>query len=41
MHLLHMHTNARSMDGREMPLMTIIRETLKYMSQKALLRLKE
>jgi hypothetical protein len=29
------------MDGREMPLMTIIRETLKYMSQKALLRLKE
>ena len=41
MHLLHMHSNARSMDGREIPLMPTIRETLKYISQKALAKLKE
>lgn len=41
MHLLHMHTNAKSVDGREMPLMPIIRETLRYISQQALHKLKE
>ena len=41
MHLLHMHSNARSIDSREMPLMPVIKETLKYISNKALAKLKE
>jgi hypothetical protein len=32
MHLLHMHSSAKSMDGREMPLMLVIKHTLKYIS---------
>jgi hypothetical protein len=41
MHLLHMHANARAIDSREMPLMPIVRDTLKYISVKALAKLKE
>jgi len=41
MHLLHMHENARAVDGREMPLMTVISQTLKYIAEKALEKLKE
>ena len=40
MHLLHMHTTAKSMDDREMPLITIIASTLKFISQTALNKLK-
>jgi hypothetical protein len=40
MHLLHMHSMARSMDGREMPLMPVIKHTLRFISQQALTRLK-
>lgn len=29
MHLLHLHENARAMDGREMSLMKVISETLR------------
>lgn len=35
MHLLHMDVNARAVDGRELPLMKVISETLKFISQKA------
>lgn len=41
MHLLHMHSNARAIDSRELPLMPIVRETLRYISNKALAKLKE
>ena len=41
MHLLHMHTTAKSLDGREMPLMPIIKHTLKCISQQAIFKLKE
>lgn len=41
MHLLHFHTNAVSVDGREMPLMAVISETLKYIADKALAKLTE
>ena len=41
MHLLHMHTNAVSTDGREMPLLTVISETLKYIADKAIEKLTE
>lgn len=41
MHLLHMHTNAKSLDGRDMPLMTLIQHTLRFISQQALQKLKE
>jgi molecular chaperone DnaK (HSP70) len=41
MHLLHMHSMAKSMDGREMPLMPVIKHTLRFISQQALARLKE
>jgi len=41
MHLLHMHENARSVDGREMSLMTVISQTLKFIADKALEKLKE
>jgi molecular chaperone DnaK (HSP70) len=41
MHLLHMHTNAVAVDGREMPLMNVISETLRYISEKALGKLNE
>jgi hypothetical protein len=32
---------AKSMDGREMPLMPVIKHTLRFISQQALARLKE
>ena len=41
MHLLHMHTNATAVDGREMPLMIVIAETLRYIADKALAKLNE
>ena len=40
-HLLHLHTNAISVDGREMPLMLIISQTLKFISEKALQKLSD
>ncbi len=36
-----MHTNAVSTDGREMPLLTVISETLKYIADKAIEKLTE
>jgi len=36
LHLLNMDTNALAIDGREMPLMTVISESLKYIHEKAL-----
>jgi len=39
MHLLHMDANARSVDGRELPLMKVIAESLKYIAEKALEKL--
>ena len=36
-----MHSNARSIDGREMPLMQVISQTLRYIADKALQKLKE
>ena len=41
MHLLHMDPNARSADGRELPLMKVISESLKYIAEKALEKLSE
>ena len=41
MHLLHMDENAVSVDGREMPLMKVISESLRYVADKALAKLQE
>lgn len=41
MHLYHMHSTARSIDGREIPLMLVIKETLKCIGHKAIEKLKE
>lgn len=41
MALFHMQTNVKSIDGREMPLMTVIAESLKYISNRALAKLEE
>lgn len=41
MALFHMQTNAQSVDGREMPLMTVIAESLKFISGRALLKLED
>lgn len=41
MHLLHMDKNAISADGRELSLMTVISQTLKFIAQKALEKLGE
>ena len=41
MHLLHMDANARSVDGRELNLMRVISESLRYISEKALEKLQE
>lgn len=41
MHLLHMHVNAVAIDGREMPLMKVISETLRHISEKAVNKLSE
>jgi len=39
MHLLHMDQNARSVDGRELPLMKVISESLRYIAEKGLEKL--
>ena len=39
MHLLHMDENAISVDGREMNLMKVISESLKYIAEKAVAKL--
>lgn len=36
-----MQSNAKSIDGREMPLMTVIAESLRFISQRALQKLEE
>ena len=36
LHLLHMDQNAIALDGRELPLMRVISESLRYISEKAL-----
>jgi hypothetical protein len=36
-----MDSNARSVDGRELPLMRVISESLKYIAEKALEKLSE
>lgn len=41
MHLLHLHTTAVAIDGREMPLMTVVAETLRFISERALQKLSE
>ena len=41
MHLLHMHPMARSVDGRSVPLMLVIKHTLKYICEQAMQKLKE
>lgn len=41
MALFHMQTNVKSIDGREMPLMTVISESLKFIANKALSKLEE
>ncbi len=41
MHLLHMDANARSMDGRELPLMKVISESIRYIGEKAIEKLSE
>lgn len=41
MHLLHMDENAISLDGRELSLMKVISESLRYISEKAMEKLKE
>ena len=40
-HLLHLQANAISVDGREMSLMLVISQTLKFISEKALQKLTE
>lgn len=41
MHLLHMHENAISVDGREMSLMVVISESLRFIAEKAMKKLEE
>lgn len=41
MALFHMQTNVKSIDGREMPLMTVISESLRFISKRALEKLEE
>jgi molecular chaperone DnaK (HSP70) len=41
MHLLHMDANARSVDGRELSLMKVISESIKFIAEKALEKLQE
>ncbi len=36
-----MDENARSIDGRELPLMTVISQSLKFISEKAMEKLQE
>jgi molecular chaperone DnaK (HSP70) len=39
--LFHMQTNVKSIDGKEMPLMTVIAESLKFIANRALTKLEE
>ena len=41
LHLLHMDPNAVALDGRELPLMKVISESLKYIADKAIEKLTE
>lgn len=41
LHLLHMDANAIALDGRELPLMKVIAESLKYIAGKAIEKLAE
>ena len=41
MHLLHMDKNARSIDSRELDLMLVISESLRFISDKAIEKLTE
>lgn len=41
MALFHMQTNVKSIDGKEMPLMTVIAESLRFISNRALAKLEE
>ena len=41
MHLLRMDKNAKSIDGRELDLMTVISESLKFIATKAIDKLEE
>ena len=41
MALFHMQTNVKSLDGREMPLMTVISTSLKFIAERALIKLEE
>ena len=41
MALFHNEVNVKSVDGREMPLMKIISESLKFIAEKAMDKLKE
>lgn len=41
MHLLHMDAHAKSVDGRQLPLMLVISQSLKYIAEKALQKLSE
>lgn len=41
MHLLKMDKNARSIDGRELDLMLVISESLRFISEKAIEKLTE
>jgi molecular chaperone DnaK (HSP70) len=41
MALFHMQTNVKSIDNREMPLMTVIAESLRFIANKALSKLEE
>ena len=41
MHLLHMDSHAKSVDDRKLPLMKVIAESLRYISEKALEKLSE
>ena len=39
MHLLHMDQHAKSIDNRELPLMRVIAESLRYIAEKSLEKL--
>ena len=41
MHLLHMDKHAKSIDGRELDLMLVISESLRFISDKAIEKLTE
>jgi molecular chaperone DnaK (HSP70) len=41
MALFHMQTNVKSIDGREMPLMTVIAESLRFIAGRAFIKLEE